>query len=443
MIQQKKTTVAVRNLSKDFKRPGGAKFTVLEAIDLDVYDGEFLAVLGTSGSGKSTLLRCMAGLMNPDRGQVTYSQLPESNQRKMSFVFQNFALLPWFNVSQNIAVALKHLPEDEQEKRIDGLLQMVGLSGSEDSYPRELSGGMQQRVGICRAMAADPMVLFMDEPFASLDPLTGELLRSEVGRLWQNENRKIRSAVLVTHSIEEAIQLADRIIILSSSPAMVFKTIEVNLPRPRRSFDPAYQRLQRIIELAFGELHLNRFENVQGGATASNPLSPYEQGGTKTQGRTVPPIVNINLVVLEGLVVHLLEYKTQVSLFELCDAMSQQLNEMMPVIIAAELLGLITTPGVNVELTERGARLAAEPEPQQRQFILREGCLTHPLFRRLYEIAVANPDGVNKETILEEIAVLLPFENAESQFEGVVKWGRDTGLFEFDSSRDMLYLEDK
>lgn len=437
MTTQKKATLSVRNLSKDFRRSNGAKFTVLEGIDLDVYDGEFLAILGTSGAGKSTLLRCMAELMTPDRGSVTYSELPEGNTRRMSFVFQSFALLPWFTVKQNIEVAVKHLPEEEQEKRIDAMLKMVGLLGSEDSFPRDLSGGMKQRVGICRGLAADPMVVFMDEPFGSLDPWTGELLRSELGRLWQSENRKIRSIVVVTHSIEEAIQLADRIIILSSSPGTVFKTIDVPLARPRRVSDPAYQRFLRVVELAFGELHLNRFE---GAATQTATAQRAGAEGATQETKSIAPIVNINLVVLEGLVVHLLDYKNQVSLFELCDAMSQGLNEMMPVIIGAELLGLITTPGVNVKLSEKGEELAREADATKRQHILREGCLKHPLFRRIFEITTASPDGISKEVALEEISVLLPFENAEAQFEGLVKWGQHTGVFDYDSNQDHLSI---
>ncbi|MES2615469.1 MAG: ABC transporter ATP-binding protein, partial [Bdellovibrionota bacterium] len=216
-----KPILSIRSLCKDYRRPSGNLFTVLENINFDLYEGEFVAIIGLSGSGKSTLLRCMAGLLNPERGTVSYATPSAQNMQLSAFVFQSFALFPWMTIRENISVSMPRVSKKEQDDRIDKVIQMVGLKGFEDAYPRELSGGMRQRVSFARAMVADPMIMFMDEPFSALDPLTSESLRAELLRIWMQPERKIRAAVLVTHRFEEALQIADRIVILSSNPGTI------------------------------------------------------------------------------------------------------------------------------------------------------------------------------------------------------------------------------
>ncbi|NBX17731.1 MAG: ATP-binding cassette domain-containing protein [Proteobacteria bacterium] len=464
--ETRKNVVSVRALCRDFVRPNGNVVTVLEGINLDIYDNEFLAVLGTSGSGKSTLLRCMAGLLKPTRGTVTFAEPEDPEDQLLSFVFQSFALFPWLTVKENIELSIRQLPKSERNARIDAILELVGLGAYEGVYPRELSGGMKQRVSLARAMVGEPMVLFLDEPFSALDPLTSESLRAEIGRLWMQPDRKIRSTVFVTHSLDEAMQLADRVVILQSNPGMIYRTFEINLPRPRNPNSEEFRRLEDELGRIFGELQLGRMlseheddhhhppsdaQSAQsaGGKlqTEGRPAGAVASGTSASEGgervRRVKPLINTSLVLVEGLLTRLAEEEIGMDLYDLADDMGQSVDHVLPAVASGELLGLLFTPGTRLVLTEKGRTFAEEQDPLIRRAILRDACLNLPLVASIYELVKGTQnEGLEKSIALEQIVMMLPFEDPDVQFEALLKWCRHVNLLSYEASSSALYAED-
>jgi NitT/TauT family transport system ATP-binding protein len=457
----RKSVVSVRSLCKDFVRPNGNVVTVLEGINIDVYDGEFLAVLGTSGSGKSTLLKCMAGLLKPTRGAVTYAQPEKVEDPLVSFVFQSFSLFPWMTVRENVEIAVRHLPKHERAARVDSILELVGLASYEDVFPRELSGGMKQRVSLSRAMVGEPMVLYLDEPFSALDPLTSESLRAEIGRLWMQPDRNIRAAVFVTHNLDEAMQLADRVIILQANPGMIYRTFEIPLPRPRNSNSPEFRKLEDDLARLFGELQLGLMlsdheeEHHHHASNAATQSSKEEQQKSANQSSGTPaaqpserprrtkPLINPSLVLVEGLLTRLAEEEIGMDLYDLADDMGQSVDLVLPAVASGELLGLLFTPGTRLVLTERGRSFAEEQDPLLRRAILRDSCLNLPLVASIYELVKGKQgEGLEKAIALEQIVMMLPFEDPDVQFEALLKWCRHVNLMSYDASTGILYAED-
>ncbi|APJ03597.1 ATP-binding cassette domain-containing protein [Silvanigrella aquatica] len=470
-MSKKKIILSVRSLCKDYRRPSGNMFTVLEGIHLDIYDGEFLALVGLSGSGKSTLLRCMAGLINPDRGTVSYATPSPENMQLSAFVFQNFALFPWMSIRENIAVSMPKLTRQEQDIRIDRIIQMVGLKGFEDAFPRELSGGMRQRVSLARAMVSDPMIMFMDEPFSALDPLTSESLRAELVRLWAQPDRKIRSCVLVTHRFEEALQLADRILILSSNPGTIFRSIEINLPRPRMPNSPEYKEIEEQLEKAFGQLHLdkvtdeNEFENTTTDVQSrqkqidnlnknrmvisthdkvSEPENKLTKNNSPTsKQRRIKPLINTNLTLVEGLVSRLSTEVETTDLYDLCEDMGQSVDQVLPAVAAAETLGFIITPGIRVVLTDEGRLFASEHDAEVRGKMMRNAILKLPVVYSIYELVKnSGESGLEADIAIEQIVMMLPFEDHDVQFQTLLKWCRYANLIVYDSDEEKLFIPD-
>jgi len=252
VIFVKKPFLEVRKLSANYSEEGH-QFVVLKDISFSVSKGEFVCIVGPSGCGKSTLLRMIAGLEKPSGGAVFFEGQPiVAENPRVAMVFQNFALLPWLTVLQNVSLGLEAagMAKDAQKKIALRYVDIVGLSGFENAYPRELSGGMKQRVGLARALAVHPGLLCMDEPFSALDPLTAENLRQEVLNLWKDRILPPDSVVMVTHSIEEAIYMADRIFVMSKPPAKIVATLKVTLPRPRnRKSEEFYHFVDKVYSL--------------------------------------------------------------------------------------------------------------------------------------------------------------------------------------------------
>ncbi len=460
-----KPILSVRSVCKDFRRPNGNLFTVLENINLDLYDGEFLAIVGLSGSGKSTLLRCMAGLLQPDRGTVSFATPSSENRQLAAFVFQSFALFPWMTIRENIAVSMLKVLKKEQDERIDKILQMVGLKGFEDAHPRELSGGMRQRVSFARAMVADPMIMYMDEPFSALDPLTSESLRGELLRIWIQPQRKIRAAVLVTHRFEEALQFANRIIILSSNPGTIFKTIEVHLPYPRIPNSPEFMEIESHLEKSFGELHLDKVTDesefdhhahqiehkhtsVHPSANHSEPnleknqVEPKNKKGHHViKTRRLKPLINTSLTLVEGLITRLSIETEATDLYDLCEDMGQSVDQVLPAVAAGETLGFIHTPGIRVILTEAGRKFAAESSSEIRADMMRQAILKLPFVSSIYELVrKTEKEGLDAEVALEQIVMMLPFEDHDVQFQTLLKWCRHANLLVYDSDEEKLFI---
>jgi NitT/TauT family transport system ATP-binding protein len=257
------TLIRIENVDKSFAG-GHGSISIMQNISFDVSDSDFLAIVGPSGCGKSTLLRLIQGLDHPSAGKIYFRDQPVAAVcSKMAMVFQSFALYPWLTVSQNVGFGIEALgwPPDRIKTQVERYISVTGLDGFQEAYPRELSGGMRQRVGLARALAVEPSVLLMDEPFSALDPLTAESLREEVLQLWRDPELPPDAVLLVSHNIEEAIQLADRIIVLSRRPAHVLADVKIDLPRPRDRKSPAFYELtDRVYSLI-----------TEGGGLASVP----------------------------------------------------------------------------------------------------------------------------------------------------------------------------
>ena len=237
--------IELSNVEKSFASRHGT-ISIMTDISFDVADSDFLAIVGPSGCGKSTLLRLIQGLDHPTAGEIRFRGKPVRDVcDQMAMVFQSFALYPWLTVKENVALGLeaRHATPERLESQVDRYISVTGLVGFEEAYPRELSGGMRQRVGLARALAVEPAVLLMAEPFSALDPLTAESLREEVLQLWRDPQLPPEAVVLVTHNIEEALVMADRIIVLSRRPGRVLAGVPVNLPRPRDRKSPAFYEL--------------------------------------------------------------------------------------------------------------------------------------------------------------------------------------------------------
>jgi NitT/TauT family transport system ATP-binding protein len=250
--EQPQTLIDLQNVTKRFLLPQG-EVTVLQDISFRAVEGEFITIVGPSGAGKSTLLRLMNGLLSPSDGKILYQNRPKTGINfETAMVFQNFGLLPWLTVAQNIELGLEARIKDPalRLERVRTYITKVGLEGYEEAYPRELSGGMKQRVGLARALAVEPSLLLMDEPFSSLDVLTSINLRNELLDIWSDRDNVVNTMIMVTHNIEEAIELSDRIVVLSNRPGKIMGDIKIDLPRPRRKRDKGFiEYVDRVFSL--------------------------------------------------------------------------------------------------------------------------------------------------------------------------------------------------
>ena len=241
--------IEVRDLEKSFASRHGT-ITIMKGVSFDVRDNDFIAIVGPSGCGKSTLLRLIHGLDQPTGGSVRVRERAVGEVcHQMAMVFQNFALFPWLTVKENVALGLeaRHWEPERLESQVERYIGVTGLEGFEEAYPRELSGGMRQRVGLARALVVEPAVLLMDEPFSAVDPLTAEGLREEVLQLWRDPALPPEAVVLVTHNIEEALTMADRVLVLSRRPSRIVEEVPIDLPRPRdRKSEAFYELTDRV-----------------------------------------------------------------------------------------------------------------------------------------------------------------------------------------------------
>ncbi|MEI6828662.1 MAG: nitrate/sulfonate/bicarbonate ABC transporter ATP-binding protein [Synechococcaceae cyanobacterium ELA445] len=420
----------IRQVAKLFRSAdGSSQVAVLDQLDLDIEEGEVVALLGRSGSGKSTLLRLMAGLLAPSEGRIEREGQPLVGvNRDVAIVFQSFALLPWLTVLENTAVGLeaRGLPEREVHQRAMRALAMVGLEGNAEAYPRELSGGMRQRVGFARAFVMEPALLLMDEPFSALDVLTAENLRRDIDELWAKGNFPARSIVIVTHSIEEAVLLSDRVVLLSANPGRVRGVVTNPLPRPRDDTQPAFRALVN---------ELYGYMTDPDKAVGSTPAVP-EMGPTP-QTLALPPA---SLEGVEDLVAQVPE-TGGISLAELADELVLELDELLPIIDAGELLGLMEVDDAQLELTEAGRRLRAAEEEEQQELLRSQLLSRVPLVRQLQEALDASARGeVDGDTVLARLNEQFTDQEADEVFDTFISWTRSCGLFRYNREQDRFKL---
>jgi len=348
--------ITVAQVSKHFLLPDGqGQFTVLSDVNLEVRAGEVVALLGRSGSGKSTLLRIMCGLISPSEGEVRSHGVPLRGVNPgLAMVFQSFALLPWLTVVDNVELGLvaRHVAREERRRRAIKAIDVVGLDGFENAYPKELSGGMKQRVGLARALVLEPEVLFMDEPFSALDVLTAENLRGEIDDLWNADSFPSKSILIVTHNIEEAVFLADRVVILGANPGRVRGEIQVNLPRPHDRNDP---RFKALVDHIYGVM--TNPELAVTGAPQEG-LAPASSGGRRTSP-FASPLPHVRVGGISGLLELIVEKGEEVmDLPMLAQRLQFEVDDLLPLLDAAVMLGFAQVADGDVRLTPIGRDFA-------------------------------------------------------------------------------------
>lgn len=419
-------------VAKSFRSADGAPRLVLDDVDFSLAEGEIVALLGKSGSGKSTLLRIMAGLLPADAGTVKYRGKnvygPASG---IAMVFQSFALFPWLTVQQNVELGLEAqgVAADERRKQADAMLELIGLAGFGGALPRELSGGMRQRVGIARALVTNPDVLLMDEAFSALDVLTGETLRDDILELWDSKRIPTKGMLIVSHNIEEAVMMADRIIILSSGPGRIRNEVRIDLPRPR-TVDGSDVRA--LIDKVYGLMTMRVVQEAATGAVSA--LHP----GYHLPNTDVSHIGGI-LDLLAGE-----PFNGRADLPQLAEEAELADEELFPTYEALGLLGLAHVDKGDITLTPLGRRYA-EAEQTLRQEIFGQQLLTHvPLAAQIRQQLENEPTGtLSEEPFIKLLEQFLEADEAKRILEIAIEWGRYGEVYEYDFHTGQLKLPDQ
>ncbi len=432
MTVNKTDIIQVRDIQKSFKKGGTQDLLVLDEVNFNIRDGEIIALLGKSGSGKSTLLRIIAGLIRPTGGDVLYRGEPIYQPIPgLTMVFQHFALLPWLTVLENVELGLEAQGVARAERRQRALeaIDVVGLDGFESAYPKELSGGMSQRVGLARALVVDPEVLLMDEPFSALDVLTAENLRGDLIDIWQSDKTNIKSVLLVTHNIEEAAALADRILVFSNNPGHVRAEVVVDLAHPRDDTDPKFRKL---VDDIYGLMTTPEVEKTVA-----------EKAGFKEidVGYRLPKVeISEIMGFLEELASR--EEQVKVDLPELAEALHFEIDELFPITEVLEILHFARVSEGDIELTDAG-RALVDADIQDRKKIFAQHLLAYvPVARFIRE---ALDKGAHHETsedfFLKELGKHLSDQAAEEVLTVAIDWGRYAEIFAYDYNSGILSLE--
>jgi NitT/TauT family transport system ATP-binding protein len=393
---------------------------------VNIMPGEVVALLGRSGSGKSTLLRILAGLIHPSRGRVLMKGSPlHGPNPDVAMVFQSFALLPWLTVQENAELGLfaRGVSKEVAEKEATLALSMVGLEGFEGAYPKELSGGMRQRVGFARAFVMKPDVLMMDEPFSALDVLTAENLRGEISDLWERGVFPAKSILIVTHNIEEAVLLADRIMILGTNPGSIRGEVKVDIPRPRAKKGARFVALVDYIYTVM-----------------TNPKAPVGELPARKDGERFPMLPHARVGGISGLLEIVNDRGGREDLPKLADSLRLEVDDLLPAVDAAALLGLAEVAHGDVTITAAGREFATATVHRSHE-IFKEQFLRHvPFVSTVVEALNQKKDGrIGKGFLLDILDEHFSDSEAERQFVTLVDWGRYAQLFEYDADEERLY----
>lgn len=417
------------HVSKSFPLPEGGELHVLDDVSVALNRGEILALLGRSGSGKSTLLRILAGLIAPTAGTVhARGQDITGPNADVAMVFQSFALLPWLTVQQNVELGLKAqgMGPRERAAQANAAIDMVGLDGFEGAYPKELSGGMRQRVGFARAFAVRPKALFMDEPFSALDVLTAENLRGELLDLWIEQKLETEAILIVTHNIEEAVLLADRVIVLGANPGRVRVELPVNLPRPRDRKAPAFQALvDRIYTL------MTRPDEEIAPATPADPA----------RRERLAALPHAAIGMLGGLLEIIDAQQDRADLYRLSETLLLDVDDLLPLTDAAQQLGFATVTGGDIALTPLGATYAKADILTSKE-IFRAQAAQVPVIRLVHGLLERQGDARLRRAFFDDLfARHFGREEGPEQLETAIDWGRYAELFTYDPENDTLVLD--
>ncbi len=424
------TIIRAERVEKYYAQPSENRIQVIAPTDLSIEPGEIVALLGPSGSGKSTLLRMLTGLSEPSAGQVYWHDRPiGACEVNVSIVFQSFALFPWLTVLENVETVLKArgMEPDERRRRSLKMLDTVGLDGFQAAYPRELSGGMRQRVGFARALVVEPEVLFMDEPFSALDVLTAENLRSELLELWQNKTIPTRSIFIVTHNIEEAVLLADRIMVLGRNPGRLRTDFKVAMPHPR---DRKASQFTHYVDYIYKVL------TQPDEAPGDLPAVPDAQATDTARRNTYQELPHARPGGIAGLLELLIDHGGKDDIYRLADDLGFEIDDLLPIVDAARLLDFLKVHEGDAEITPAGNEFANSEILHQKELFRKAAIDNVLLLRQIVRAVESKSDGTVSEEFFHDILdEQFSEEETLRQLETAVSWGRYAELFDFDAAR--------
>jgi NitT/TauT family transport system ATP-binding protein len=425
--------LAVDQIRKAFPKPDGAELLVLDGVNLTLVEGQIVGLLGRSGSGKSTLLRLIAGLSSPSAGTVSYMGSPiEGPADGIAMVFQSFAIFPWLTVFENVALGLEaqRVAQPEIRKRTLAAIDMIGLDGFESAYPRELSGGMRQRVGFARALVVHPNILLMDEPFSALDVLTAETLRTDFLDLWCEGRMPIKGVILVTHNIEEAVLMCDRILVFGSNPGRILSEITVSLPQPRNRLDPSFREL---VERIYVEMTARIAT-----ATGSNRTERFPGLGIGS----VLPRVSSNL--LSGLMetVAAPPFSGAADLPKIASDLQMEIDELFPVAETLQMMRFAEVEGGDIRLTAAGLAFANAELDERKRMFSRQFLNYVPLAAHIRRVLDERKSHrAPKSRFSDELEDFMNEEAAEQTLRAVISLARYAEAFAYDDENAVFSLE--
>jgi NitT/TauT family transport system ATP-binding protein len=425
--------VEVRACRQSYHKDTGADLVVLEDVNLSLREGEIVGLLGRSGSGKSTLLRIVAGLLRPTQGDVRWRGQPLTGPAEgVAMVFQSFALFPWLTVQENVELGLeaRGVPRDERERRAEGAIDLIGLGGYESAYPKELSGGMRQRVGLARALVVHPDLLLMDEPFSALDVLTAETLRTDLIDLWSDGKLPLKSVLIVTHNIEEAVLMCDRILVFSSNPGRVAQELVVGLPHPRNRLDPVFRQM---------------VDDIYAIMTRRPRAAPATGPATAPATGFATPITPVSTNLLAGLMEAVADepYGGRADLPALAASLQLEADELLPMCEALQMLRFGELEEGDLQLSEQGRRFVVA-DTDERKALFAAALRTHvPLAAAIRQ--VLDERWNHRAPALrfrDELEDHMSPDFAEETLRAVIGWGRYAELFSYDEEAEQFTLED-
>jgi NitT/TauT family transport system ATP-binding protein len=435
MIEAKiepKELIALEQVGKSYQQPNGQKIPILENISLKLNTGEIVALLGPSGSGKSTLMRIIAGLIAPSSGQVMYRNRPMLGLNPgVAIIFQAFALYPWLTVLENVELGLKALGTEITARRAKALkmIDIIGLDGFENAYPKELSGGMRQRVGFARALAVEPELLCMDEPFSALDVLTAENLRFELLDLWLERRIPTKAILIVTHGIEEAVILADRIIVLGRNPGRIRADLPVTLNHYRDRKSPEFQAL---VDQVYKILTHPELEPIK---------EPPVQIPQPPQPIKYQPIPQVRIGSIAGLL-ELLEDRQEKDLYRLGQDLQLEVDDILPIVEGAKLMGFVTVTEGDINLTPLGLEFIAGNIDGRKQLVQNQLLANIMLIQQIRLLLQAKRNQrLPEELILDILESHFSPNEAQRQLATAIDWGRYAELYSYDEPAGIIFLE--
>ncbi|QLE48755.1 nitrate/sulfonate/bicarbonate ABC transporter ATP-binding protein [Nostoc sp. C057] len=425
--------IVLKNVSKSYQQPNGQQIVILENINLELRPGEIVALLGPSGSGKSTLMRIVAGLIPPSEGEVVYHNRPLVGLNPgVAIVFQSFALYPWLTVLENVELGLKakgEAPDSRRQKALR-MIDIIGLDGFENAYPKELSGGMRQRVGFARALAVEPELLCMDEPFSALDVLTAENLRFELLDLWLERRIPTQAILIVTHGIEEAVIMADRIIVLGRNPGRIRADLPVTLPHYRDRKHPTFQALVDRVYTIITNPELEKIELTT--TTSVEPATP------PAKYQSLPSVRTGSIAGL----LELLEDRQEKDLYRLAQELQLEVDDILPIVEAAKLMDFVELAEGDISLKPVGHEFINGGIDERKQIMRSQLLANIRLVQQIYRLLEAkNNQRIPEELVLDILESHFSPEEAERQLKTVVDWGRYAEIYGYDEPSGQIFLE--